>query len=77
MIDEFDKNRVKKLKIKYEEEKNKVTKYPKVESLMNKFGKMNLQNYSIKTNQADKDLLDIFDRAQKTHASTLGKVGNY
>ena len=77
MIDEFDKNRVKKLKMKYEEEKNKVPKYPKVESLMNKFGKMNLQNYSIKTNQADKDLLDIFDRAQKTHASTLGKVGNY
>ena len=76
LIDDFDENKIKSLKNKYEEEKNKIT-YPKVENLMNKFGKMNLQNYSIKTNQADKDLLDIFDRAQKTHASTLGKVGNY
>ena len=76
-IDDFDsEKKIKKLKSKYEEEKNKIL-YPKVDSLMNKFGKMNLQNYSIKTNQADKDLLDIFDRAQKTHASTLGKVGNY
>ena len=76
-MDDFDsEKKIKKLKSKYEEEKNKIL-YPKVDSLMNKFGKMNLQNYSIKTNQADKDLLDIFDRAQKTHASTLGKVGNY
>ena len=44
---------------------------------MNKFGKMNLQNYSIKTSQADKDLLYIFNRAKKTHASNLGKVANY
>ena len=76
--DDFDnENKLKVLKKKYEKEKNKMANYPKVESLMNKFGKMNLQNYSIKTNQADKDLLDIFDRAQKTNASTLGKVGNY
>ena len=33
--------------------------------------------YSIKTNKADKDILDLFDRAQKTRASTLGKVGNF
>ena len=78
MLDDLDhENKMKTLKSKYEEEKNGIKEYPKVESLMNKFGKMNLQNYSIKTNQADKDLLDIFDRAQKTHASTLGKVGNY
>ncbi len=77
LIDDLDENKIMTLKSKYEEEKNKIIKYPKVESLMNKFGKMNLQNYSIKTSQADKDLLDIFDRAQKTHASTLGKVGNY
>jgi dynein heavy chain len=77
ILDDFDDNKYATLKSKYEEEKNKPVKYPKVESLMNRFGKMNLQNYSIKTSQADKDLLDIFDRAQKTHASTLGKVGNY
>ena len=77
VIDNFDESKVKNLKMKYEEEKNKIIKYPRVESLMNSFGKMNLQNYSIKTNKADKDLLDIFDRAQKTPASTLGKVGNF
>ena len=78
ILDDFGSdNKLKVLKKKYENEKKKIDKYPKVESLMNKFGKMNLQNYSIKTNQADKDLLDIFDRAQKTNASTLGKVGNY
>ena len=77
IMDDLDENKYTILKSKYEEEKNKPVKYPKVESLMNRFGKMNLQNYSIKTSQADKDLLDIFDRAQKTHASTLGKVGNY
>ena len=77
ILDDFDDNKYATLKSKYEEEKNRPVKYPKVESLMNRFGKMNLQNYSIKTSQADKDLLDIFDRAQKTHASTLGKVGNY
>ncbi len=78
IMDDLDhETKIKTLKTKYEEEKNSKIKYPKVESLMNKFGKMNLQNYSIKTNQADKDLLDIFDRAQKTNASTLGKVGNY
>ena len=78
MIEDYDnEDKIEKLKKYYNEEKNKIVKYPKVESLMNKFGRMNLQNYSIKTSQADKDLLDIFDRAQKTHASTLGKVGNY
>lgn len=78
MIDDLDhESKIERLKQKYNEEKNKVVKYPNVESLFNKYGKMNLQNYSIKTSQADKDLLDIFDRAQKTHASTLGKVGNY
>ena len=77
LYDNFEENKAKILLMKYEEEKNAVTKYPKVQSLMNKFGKMDLQNYSIKTNQADKDLLDIFDRAQKTPASTLGKVGNF
>ena len=65
------------LKIQFEEEKNNVKLYPKVKSLLDKFSKMDLQNYSIKTNQADRDILDLFDRAQKTHASTLGKVGNF
>ena len=56
---------------------NDINIYPHVESLLNKFNQIDLKHYSIKTSQADKDLLDIFDRAQKTHASTLGKVGNY
>jgi len=75
--DKNDKDTFSRCQTVLKPEKNKIVKYPKVESLMNKFGRMNLQNYSIKTSQADKDLLDIFDRAQKTHASTLGKVGNY
>ena len=65
------------IKSKYEEEKNIIKSYPKVLNLITKFGNMDLQNYSIKTNQADKDLLELFDRAQKTRASTLGKVGNF
>ena len=65
------------IKQQYEEEKNAIKLCPKVKTLLDKFSKMDLQNYSIKTNQADKDILDLFDRAQKTHASTLGKVGNY
>ena len=63
-------------KLKYEEEKNSIKFYPKVKSLLNNF-KTDIKTYSIKTNQADKDILDLFDRAQKTHASTLGKVGNF
>ena len=65
------------LKMQYEEEKNSIKTYPKVKSLLDKFSKMDLQNYSIKTNKADKDILDLFDRAQKTRAPTLGKVGNF
>ena len=64
------------LKSHFEEEKNNNNRvYTKVQLLLEGFSKMDLQNYSIKTNQADKDILDLFDRAQKTHASTLGKVG--
>ena len=65
------------LKLQYEEEeKNNINKiYPKVKLLLEGYSKTDLQNYSIKTSQADKDILDLFDRAQKTHASTLGKVG--
>ena len=50
--------------MQYEEEKNSIKTYPKVKSLLDKFSKMDLQNYSIKTNKADKDILDLFDRAQ-------------
>ena len=75
-IKEYDNINI--IKKKYEEEeKNIIKEYPKVLNLVSKFGKMDLQNYSIKTNQADKDLLELFDRAQKTRASTLGKVGNF
>ena len=70
-------NEINIIKSKYEEEKNIIKSYPKVLNLITKFGNMDLQNYSIKTNQADKDLLELFDRAQKTRASTLGKVGNF
>jgi hypothetical protein len=36
-----------------------------------------LQNYSIKIDQAETDLLDLFDRAQKSNAATKAKDVNF
>ena len=59
-----------------DERENIIKKYPKYESLIRKFHENQLQNYSIKIDQADTDLLDLFDRSQKTHAATKGKDVN-
>ena len=54
-----------------------IKKYPKYESLIRKFQNNQLQNYSIKIEQADTDLLDLFDRSQKTNAATKAKDVNF
>ena len=51
--------------------------YPHVDSLMRHYALLNVKNYSIKTAQADTDLLEIFDRSQRTLAASLAKVGDY
>ena len=59
-----------------EQNKSQIKKYPNYESLIKKFHENQLQNYSIKIDPADTDLLDLFDRSQKTHVSTKGKDVN-
>jgi len=56
---------------------NKLKKYKNYESLMRGFQENQLQNYSIKIDQADTDLLELFDRAQKTYAATKAKDVNF
>ena len=46
-------------------------------TLLHNYTKINVKSYSIKTAQADSDLLEIFDRTQRTRAATLTKVGDY
>ena len=41
------------------------------------FEKLDVKAYSIKLQVADSDLLDLFDRSQRTKAATLAKVGDY
>ena len=60
-----------------EKEKIKAKQYPNYESLIKGFQDNQLQNYSIKTDQADTDLLDLFDRSQKTNAATKAKDVNF
>lgn len=55
----------------------KSTYYPKVEALFKNFEKIDVKAYSIKLQVADSDLLDLFDRSQRTKAATLAKVGDY
>jgi hypothetical protein len=51
--------------------------YPRVESLYRNFESIQFRGTSIKVQAADSDLLDIFDRSQRTMAATLSKVGDY
>lgn len=51
--------------------------YPRVESLYRNFESIKFRGTSIKVQAADSDLLDIFDRSQRTMAATLAKVGDY
>ena len=72
-LENYDKFEYNKQQIIQEEEKN----YPHVENLMKHYNLLNVKNYSIKTAQADTDLLEIFDRSQRTNSATLAKVGDY
>ena len=56
--------------------KKEIKKYPNYESLIKGFQDNHIKNYSIKTDQADIDLLDLFDRSQKTNAATKAKDVN-
>ena len=50
---------------------------PKVANLLNNYNKINVKENSIKIMAADTDLLDIFDRSQRTRAATLAKTGDF
>ena len=51
--------------------------YSKYKTLIKGFEENQLQNYSIKIDQADTDLLELFDRSQKTNAATKAKDVNF
>jgi len=58
-------------------EENRQRCYQKVASLIRNYNKLDIKNYSIKIQAADSDILDIFDRSQRTTAATLSKVGDF
>ena len=67
-MDEFFKsNKV------FDEEKQ----YSHYQTLIKGFQENQLQNYSIKIDQADTDILELFDRSQKTNAATKTKDVNF
>ena len=49
----------------------------KYKALIKGFEENQLQNYSIKIDQADTDILELFDRSQKTFAATKAKDINF
>ena len=51
--------------------------FSKYQALIKGFEDNQLQNYSIKIDQADTDLLELFDRSQKTNAATKAKDVNF
>ena len=51
--------------------------FSKYQALIKGYEDNQLQNYSIKIDQADTDLLELFDRAQKTNAATKAKDVNF
>ncbi len=55
----------------------KSAKYPKVDKLFKNYETLDVKAYSIKLQVADADLLDLFDRSQRTKSATLAKVGDY
>ena len=71
------KNKNKEINISNINNKTKIQKYPHYEKLINQYNNNQLQNYSIKIDQADTDLLDLFDRSQKTNAATKAKDVNF
>ncbi|MCQ2819412.1 MAG: hypothetical protein MJ252_19290, partial [archaeon] len=50
--------------------------HPYVDTLKKDYKKIDVKSF-IKTAQADKDILEIFDRSQRTRAANLAKVGDY
>lgn len=51
--------------------------FPRVSNLLNNYGKINVKEKSIKIMAADTDLLEIFDRSQRTRAATLARTGDF
>ena len=62
---------------KSKEDNIELKQYPKCQSLIKGFQENQLQNYSIKIDQADTDILELFDRSQKTNAATKAKDVNF
>ena len=60
-----------------ENNKYKINKNSKYYALLKGFEENQLQNYSIKIDQADTDILELFDRSQKTFAATKAKDINF
>ena len=52
---------------------NKINKYSKYHALLKGFEENQLQNYSIKIDQADTDILELFDQSQKKFVATKAK----
>ncbi len=50
---------------------------PRTKMLLKNYETINPKGVSIKIQAADLDLLDIFDRSQRTTAATLSKVGDF
>ena len=76
-FDEDEKNDIIEDEDIFLNKENNYKYYPNVDSLMRHYALLNVKNYSIKTAQADTDLLEIFDRSQRTLAASLAKVGDY
>lgn len=51
--------------------------FPLVNKLIKEYNEIEYVDYSIKLQSADTDLLEIFDRSQRTKAATMSKVGDY
>lgn len=77
MNDDIINSNIHKSRIHSATEKVCKTIYPKVASLFKTYERLDVKAYSIKLQVADADLLDLFDRSQRTKAATLAKVGDY
>ena len=54
-----------------------LSKFPNVKKLYLGYKKIDVVGYSVKKNQSNKELLELFDRTQATRAATLDKEGSY
>ena len=74
LFDNTDENDFSKVKEEYNLDNKECSKY---KTLIKGFEENQLQNYSIKIDQADTDLLELFDKSQKTYAATKTKDVNF